>query len=303
MQAYQEYLNLVGDTDGGRQLLSEAEYNKLRTKAATAKENEFYVYWVNPNELECKAIGPSSTCFCGHRYRDHAWTDTHKSQVHCRMARCDCPCFYYIPVHGSLDLKCSCKHSYSDHQANTKACKKKSCQCDGFSSTVRCGCGFYYSDHKTLIETKSQRVKLGKQVRVHPSETLAPLGGLTGMTSLLDGHERAELMALEYQSKYKALEEGTYSSETSLLSMAFPSNQSVSPSIISPNYAQNTTRDQRRISATPLVARKPDSASSSLPCTSISAAHHSPSSGPSQRARSRPLLSRSGSGGGAFRRS
>ena len=28
-----------------------------------------------PPGLECKAVGPASSCFCGHRYREHTWSE------------------------------------------------------------------------------------------------------------------------------------------------------------------------------------------------------------------------------------
>lgn len=61
------HLSLVGDTDNGV-LLQQSEYDKIRQKAIRAKENELYVYWTNEGSgMECKSVGPVSSCLCGHR--------------------------------------------------------------------------------------------------------------------------------------------------------------------------------------------------------------------------------------------
>ena len=74
--------------------------------------------------MDCKAIGPATKCFCGYRYRDHAWdkyADT--KTMTCKVAGSPCEMFSYIPVKGAQDLKCSaCGKSYMDHHPGSKSC-------------------------------------------------------------------------------------------------------------------------------------------------------------------------------------
>lgn len=107
------------------ELMSESEYAAFKAKAIAARSpaHRIYVVWRNRTTLvDCRNIGPSSPCFCTHRYRDHATDNTSKMNVHCRMAGCKCALFDYIPIHGSQDAKCNCKHSYTEHNGKNKKC-------------------------------------------------------------------------------------------------------------------------------------------------------------------------------------
>uniref|UniRef100_A0A0G4H8N1 Protein FAM221A n=1 Tax=Chromera velia CCMP2878 TaxID=1169474 RepID=A0A0G4H8N1_9ALVE len=157
VDAYMEYRNLVGDTDGGAPL-PEREYEELRRKAAKAKQNELFVFFRNSKGLDCRAAGPSSRCFCTHRYRDHAWFEVDTKRVKCRMAGCPCKCYQLIPVQGSQDIKCrQCRHSFEDHKADPKlmkACGKPNCRCSCFTAVWSCSCGETWEDHQTVFETE-----------------------------------------------------------------------------------------------------------------------------------------------------
>lgn len=123
IQAYWEYKNIVGDLDNGK-LLTEEEYATFRKRALLAQKNRIYVTWINKiTQMECRAIGPSSKCFCGHKFRDHA-TGNKQKKVSCQMRNCSCKLFEYIPIRGSQDLKCHCKHSYKEHDCTTRKCHK-----------------------------------------------------------------------------------------------------------------------------------------------------------------------------------
>ncbi|CEM30336.1 unnamed protein product [Vitrella brassicaformis CCMP3155] len=238
LNAYFEYLNLVGDTDGGA-LLSEEEYGKLQAKAAKAKENELHVYWRNTSTgMDCKIIGPSSKCFCGHRYRDHAWFETETKKVSCRMQGCRCLMFSYIPIHGSQDLKCRCKHSYEVHDARTKKCTQPSCSCSGFISRFTCGCGSSYENHETVFETRRERQARGLPVST-PAGTgpaaLAPTGALNSYLSLADGVDREALIAPPMNQKgitgpaaRKALRNESSPSSSSAAAASSPASSSPS---------------------------------------------------------------------------
>jgi len=215
VDAYFEYRQLVGDSDGGR-LLDEREYEALRERAADP-ERRLWVYWVEAESgLECKAVGPASTCFCGHRYREHTWADYPETRkLKCKMAGCTCHAFSYVPVKGSGDLKCSsCRQSYLDHDKRTKKCKRGK---GSFTSSYSCSCNSSYDRHCTMVQTQQEREASGKatgtpwmQSAANAGLPTAHMGGVGGFTSLADGIDRA-LAGLEPgfepQRVYGALEE------------------------------------------------------------------------------------------------
>ena len=121
VQAYIDYYNIVGNDDNGV-LMSEKEFEEYKKKVQHARINHLYVSWKNSKGQECKMIGPSSSCFCGHRYKEHNFDDIKTRKLFCKDKKCKCPLFSYVPVFGSSDLKCFCKHSYTDHDPVTKKC-------------------------------------------------------------------------------------------------------------------------------------------------------------------------------------
>lgn len=121
VQAYLEYDAIVGNADGGK-MMSEKEFEEFKASVREARKNRLYVNWRNENGVDCKTIGPASTCFCGHRYKQHDFDAVKTRKIKCREAKCKCVMFDYVPVYGSRDLKCLCKHSFKDHDAKTKLC-------------------------------------------------------------------------------------------------------------------------------------------------------------------------------------
>ena len=103
IDAYIEYNNIVGDMDGGK-MMSEKEYEEFKEKVKESRKNKLYVSWRNTNGRDCKMIGQSSMCFCGHRYKTHNFDNVKTRKVNCRD--CKCKLFSYVPVYGSADLKC-----------------------------------------------------------------------------------------------------------------------------------------------------------------------------------------------------
>ena len=194
VQAYLDYYNIVGDDDGG-QMMSEAEFEAYKKKVAYARANHLYVFYVNSKGLECKSIGPSSLCFCKHRFRNHNFDNIKTKKLNCK--NCKCQMFNYIPVHGSLDIKCSCHHSYEDHDPNTKKCLK-GCKCVKFSSNYTCDCRQPYDMHHTQIETREERMKKGKTVDSGDC-MVAGAGGLTSFGGMVGN---------AYQDMYHDLLEG-----------------------------------------------------------------------------------------------
>ena len=108
IQAYLDYYAIVGDDDGGK-MMSPEEFEAYKKKVSSARANHLYVFYSNAKGEECKAIGPSSLCFCKHRYRNHNFDNVENKFVNCK--KCKCKLFNYIPVHDSLDIKWNCHHS------------------------------------------------------------------------------------------------------------------------------------------------------------------------------------------------
>ena len=194
IQAYLDYYNIVGDDDGGK-MMTDAEFELYKKKVAYARANHLYVYYVNKYGQECKAIGPSSMCFCTHRFRNHNFDNIKTKNVNCK--NCKCKLFNYMPVHGSLIIKCGCKHSFEDHDPVKKSCLKCNV-CKKFTSNYTCDCGLPYDLHKTVIETRQERIKAGKPVD-SGNNMAAGMGGLTSFTSMVGA---------EYNEHYKNLLEG-----------------------------------------------------------------------------------------------
>lgn len=103
IDAYLEYVNIVGEADGGK-MMNDKEYEEFKEKIKESRKNKLYVSWRNVNGRDCKMIGQSSTCFCGHRYKSHHFDNVKTRKVNCR--NCTCKLFSYVPVYGSADLKC-----------------------------------------------------------------------------------------------------------------------------------------------------------------------------------------------------
>lgn len=186
VQAYLEYVNITGDT--GDKLMSEKEYEDFKKNMKNSAQHRLYTYWVNSQGLECKVIGPSTKCFCDHRYKEHNYLEHKSKKISCKT--CPCPLFNYIPIYGSQDFKCNCKHSYTDHNVSSKKCLK--CVCKMFTCGWSCSCGEKYSSHITTFETREERIKKGKRVDDVSDNMPMSMGGITNFSSLADGVDRYE---------------------------------------------------------------------------------------------------------------
>lgn len=197
LDAYVEYRRTVGDDDGGTLFTPEEYENYKKTVLAARIKNRLYTSWVSSTGMDCKLIGPETICFCQHRYKQHK-TDfkelpsTRPILLPCRIARCGCASYHYVPVNGSQPIRCHCKHYSDDHSViEPFKCKKSSCgKCFGFSSSYTCGCQEPYHTHYILVETESER-----EARGHPIGQPTPyaaMGGLTGFSSLAEGYLRLD---------------------------------------------------------------------------------------------------------------
>jgi len=225
IDAYYTYNKIVGDDDNGK-LFSEKEYQDYcKNIASKRSENRLYVSWVNSTGFECRAIGPETRCFCGHRYRQHktdipdANSSTNKTLTpNCREKSCPCKTFTFVPTSGSRSgpfVKCKCKHDHDLHDIKSHKCAKFNCNCSKYQPTWTCTCGEPAYKHKTIVENRLQRAEKGKRTEfgevngerhsrfgedvngglnrgVPVSSMYQALGGLTGHTSLLDGMARLE---------------------------------------------------------------------------------------------------------------
>ena len=202
IQAYLDYYAIVGDDDGGK-MMTDAKFEAYKKKVASARANHLYVFYVNNKGEECKAIGPSSMCFCKHRYRNHNFDNVTNKKVNCK--NCKCKLFNYIPVHGSMDIKCNCHHSYEDHDPVSKKCLK--CKsCTKFSSNYTCDCGIPYDKHITLIETRKERMEKGKTVD-DGNNLVAGIGGLNSFNSIVGAAYKDQYSDLLEGSEMKCLPE------------------------------------------------------------------------------------------------
>jgi hypothetical protein len=158
------------------------------------------VYWRNSTGFDCKSVGPESMCFCGHRYKNHNFDNVKTKKINCKTSKCKCPLFNYIPVYGSNDVKCLCKHSYSLHDVVTKKCSKcTACSC--FGSKFTCNCTEPFDDHETIIETREERMKSGRAVDpTWMGENMnAAVGGLNSFAGMVND---------KYQEQYAELLSG-----------------------------------------------------------------------------------------------
>ena len=164
IQAYLDYINIVGNDDNGK-LMSEEEYENYKKNLKNKKRDHLYVYWINSTGFECKVIGPESMCYCNHRYKYHDYNNTNNNKkIKCK--KCQCKCYEHVPVYGANDVKCLCHHSYRDHDLFSRTCNKRNCKCQKFNSKFTCNCGEGYDTHKTVIYTREERIKNGKPVEV-----------------------------------------------------------------------------------------------------------------------------------------
>ena len=203
VQAYLDYVAITGDTSDN--VMTEKEFDEFKKNMRTNAKNRLYVNWVSPDGLECKAIGPSSKCFCDHRFKEHNTLFNPKAKTQGSCKSCKCPSFNYIPIYGSQDFKCGCKHSYLDHDKNAKKCLK--CKCTCFSSSWSCSCGYKYMDHTTIFETREERMKNGRPVDELGGNVPLNMGGIINFSSLGDGANRLEnqkvknMVQLGYEEK------------------------------------------------------------------------------------------------------
>ncbi|KAM9308000.1 protein FAM221A [Gastrophryne carolinensis] len=192
---YLEYRRIVGEDDGGK-LFTQEEYEEYKKTVIPMRiQNRLFVSWRSPTGMDCKLIGPETLCFCTHRYKQHK-TDfkelPKQRSIHlpCKVSKCQCKSYHYVPLNGSQPIRCRCKHFADDHSAASPFNCKKCSGCAGFHSSFTCGCSQPAYTHDTVVETKEERLAQGKPVG-HDVQ-YAAMGGLTGFSSLAEGYMRLD---------------------------------------------------------------------------------------------------------------
>ncbi|XP_073094798.1 protein FAM221A isoform X2 [Manis javanica] len=192
---YLEYRRIVGEDDGGK-LFTPEEYEEYKRKVLPMRlQNRLFVSWRSPAGMDCKLVGPETLCFCTHRYKQHKTDfETIPQQrpigLPCRVPGCPCRAYLYIPLNGAQPIRCRCKHFADQHSAAPGLLCNACSQCSGFHSCFTCVCGQPAYAHDTVVETKQERLALGKPVgRDAP---YAAMGGLTGFSSLAEGYMRLD---------------------------------------------------------------------------------------------------------------
>ncbi|XP_007505422.1 protein FAM221A isoform X1 [Monodelphis domestica] len=192
---YLEYRRVVGEDDGGI-LFTPEEYEEYKTKVLPMRlRNRLYVSWRSPTGMDCKLVGPETLCFCTHRYKQHK-TDfevippERPISLPCKVSQCPCSAFYYVPLNGTQPIRCRCKHFADQHSADPERACRACTKCPGFHSYFTCGCGHPTYTHETIVETKEERLALGKPVG--QDVPYAAMGGLTGFSSLVEGYMRLD---------------------------------------------------------------------------------------------------------------
>ena len=83
-------------------MMSEKEFEEYKNQVREKRKNRLYVTWRNADGRDCKTIGPASQCFCGHRFKEHAFDNIGTREIYCKGTKngkkCKCKMFDYIPV-------------------------------------------------------------------------------------------------------------------------------------------------------------------------------------------------------------
>lgn len=184
-------LQRYGPAPGAKKLLQrekEAALESIRTG--------LYGSWRSVTGNDCSRVGPSSMCFCGHKYNCH---DPQTPTVKCGV--CKCRHFDFVPTRPEevgewwlprrkgfnvhkWKAKCRCKHAHTDHDPQTRRCNL--CSCCLFDSAYLClVCEKHQEEHSTVFETEDERKLCGRAV----GHDYVPFSELPGVQSLVYDRE------------------------------------------------------------------------------------------------------------------
>eukprot|EP00892_Ulva_mutabilis_P010315 jgi/Ulvmu1/7656/UM038_0085.1 len=103
----------------------------------------------------CVNVNSQSQCICGHRLCYHG-AGGKESDFRCK--KCPCKKFFFIMSEGSWVLRCRCKHKHTEHDPNTRKCKKASCKCTCFESPWVCNCNHPWAEHDHKLITREVKI-------------------------------------------------------------------------------------------------------------------------------------------------
>ncbi|GMH87110.1 hypothetical protein TrVE_jg10939 [Triparma verrucosa] len=164
---------------------AEALMNAERAAADWAIRHNLYVLFrssssSSPNPDFCSRVGPTSRCFCGCPFSEHAIKGKGKSSKCRNCAGCRRFQFIfsrpeevgddYLPRRRGFNMntwraKCRCGHSHEEHcgPRGTTACT--ACGCGSFDSNFLClVCDRHWEEHDTVFETGEERLDEGLPV-------------------------------------------------------------------------------------------------------------------------------------------
>ncbi|XP_073437520.1 protein FAM221A isoform X1 [Dendrobates tinctorius] len=195
---------IVGEDDGGKIFTPEEYEAYKKTVLPMRAQNRLFVSWRSPTGIDCKLVGPETLCFCTHRYKQHKtdFKELPKDRpilLPCKVSKCPCKSYHYVPLNGSQPIRCRCKHFADDHCVTGSYNCTKCSNCSGFHSSFTCGCSQPAYAHDTVVETKEERQALGKPVG--HDVPYAAMGGLTGFSSLAEGYMRLDESGIGAPSK------------------------------------------------------------------------------------------------------
>ena len=154
LDCYLKYCQNGGEEQFG--VFNQTNEKKLGDSLLNQTKLANVTVWKNHKNQVCQKILLAKKCFCNHMYKEHDYFNTNSKSVKCKIKTCECLGFMYLPVHGSSDLKCQCKHSFTEHKLNSLKCLK--CQlCLGFEMKNACACGSSFRQHQTEVHVKQHQ--------------------------------------------------------------------------------------------------------------------------------------------------
>ena len=153
-----------------------ALFQPEKVAALDAIESGVYIGWrCEEYTWDCIRLGRHSRCFCDHTLNEHEPYNGKSIQVKCQILNCSCKAFsfiperpqdigeWWLPKRPGFDLatwraKCKCKHTHTTHDAQTKICSVRGCNCFSFKSDFLCAaCDRHWEDHWTFFDTVMSR--------------------------------------------------------------------------------------------------------------------------------------------------
>jgi Protein FAM221A/B len=154
-----------------------------------AEERHVWIWQCKHCQQDCVPVRSSSMCICGHRQQYHS-----RGSRPCdfKCTKCACKQYSFLMTEGSWALRCRCKHKHTEHDPNSRACKKPQCACRRFDSPWVCNCDHAWADHEHLLVEKDVTLVRPKQsagagALAESTALQAANGGMLGLTTGVEG--------------------------------------------------------------------------------------------------------------------